>query len=126
MGKPFWVGYNAKMNMVSGSRILIDLFGEWIIQFIVGNSYEDSYIPWLIMTFGYLVFLILFWVRQALLLTDRLIYHAYSRVLNAVFFLGGSIIFSKISPLLGVASAYVLGITIQKIYELYIFEKKDV
>lgn len=31
MGKPFWVGYNAKMNMVSGSRILIDLFGEWII-----------------------------------------------------------------------------------------------
>ena len=30
-GKPFLVGYNAKMNMASGSRILIDLFGERII-----------------------------------------------------------------------------------------------
>ena len=124
------IGYRLTKTILLPVSLVIVLsvyfFGEWIIQFIVGSSYENSYIPWLIMTFGYLVFLILFWVRQALLLTDRLIYHVYSRVLNAVFFLGGSIIFSRISPLLGVASAYVLGITIQKIYELYIFEKKDV
>ena len=32
MGKPFWVGYNAKMNMANGSRILIDFLGERTIQ----------------------------------------------------------------------------------------------
>jgi hypothetical protein len=32
IGKPFLVGYSAKMNMASGSRILIDLLGERVIQ----------------------------------------------------------------------------------------------
>ena len=32
MGKPFLVGYNEKMNMASGSRVLIDFLGERTIQ----------------------------------------------------------------------------------------------
>ena len=124
------IGYQLTNTILVPLSILILLavyfFGPWIIEFTVGIKYQKSYIPWLVMTFGYLVFLLFFWVRQALLLTDRLIFHAYSRILNTSVFLAGSIYFSREYPLLGVAIAYVLGMSLQKMYELYIFEKKGI
>ena len=124
------IGYNLTNTILFPLSVLILLavyfLGPWIIEFTVGVNYQESYLPWLIMTFGYLVFLLFFWVRQALLLTDRLIFHAYSRVLNTSVFLTGAIYFSRESPILGVAIAYVLGMSLQKIYELYIFEKKRI
>ena len=123
------IGYKLTQAILAPLSILILLsvyfFGPWIIDFVVGDSYKDSYHPWLVMTLGYIVFLLFFWVRQALLLTDRLIFHAYSRALNTAFFLIGAIYFSRISTLLGVAAAYVLGMSVQKVYELYIFEKRS-
>ena len=124
------IGYQLTNTILVPLSILILLavyfFGPWIIEFTVGIKYQKSYIPWLVMTFGYLVFLLYFCVRQALLLTDRLIFHAYSRILNTSVFLAGSIYFSREYPLLGVAIAYVLGMSLQKMYELYIFEKKGI
>ena len=123
------IGYKLTNTILFPLSVLIlfavYFFGPWIIEFTVGIKYQESYVPWLVMTVGYLVFLLFFWVRQALLLTDRLIYHAYSRILNTGVFLVGSIYFSRGSPLLGVAIAYVLGMSLQKMYELYIFEKKS-
>lgn len=122
------IGYRLTKTILAPISILIFLsiyfLGPWIINFTVGNEFEASYIPWLIMSVGYIFFLLFFWVRQALMLTERLIYHAYSRVLNTVIFLFGSFYFSTFFPLLGVVIAYVFGICAQKIYELYIFEKK--
>ena len=123
-----FIGYRLTKTIVAPLSILIFLaiyfLGPWIINFTVGNEFEASYIPWLIMSIGYIFFLLFFWVRQALMLTDRLIYHAYSRVINTVIFLLGSFYFSTFFPLLGVVIAYVFGISVQKIYELYVFEKK--
>ena len=49
----------------------------------------------------------------------------HDNITNTAFFLIGAIYFSRISTLLGVAAAYVLGMSVQKVYELYIFEKRS-
>ena len=123
------IGYNLTKTVLAPISVFIFFsiyfMGPWIIDFTVGNQFEDSYIPWLIMSVGYIFFLLFFWVRQALMLTNRLIYHAYSRVINAIIFLIGAFYFSTLTPLLGVVIAYVFGISVQKAYEIYIFEKKS-
>ena len=43
IGRPFLVGYNVKMNMASGSRILIDLFVEQVSQTKLFRPDDDTH-----------------------------------------------------------------------------------
>ena len=61
------------------SSIILLIFitaGKKIIELIGSNEFAGSYEPMIILTFGYLIYLLTFWIRQSLLFNDLIIYHA--------------------------------------------------
>ena len=67
-------------------------FGENLINLISGRSFLDAYEPMLVLTIGYIIYLNTFWIRQLLLFSNLIQYHAASRLISLFVFKRGIIL----------------------------------
>jgi len=98
-------------------------FGENLINLISGRSFLDAYEPMLVLTIGYIVYLNTFWIRQLLLFSNLIQYHAASRLISLFVFILASFFFVDQFDAVGIAIALSLSMVAQKIYEFYAFNK---
>ena len=99
------------------------LFGDQLISFVAGKEFQESFMPMIILLFGYIAYFITFWTRHYLLLNDLILKHTIGRIIYlAVFIISSSILITEFS-FNGIASAISLGIISQKIYEVFAYAK---
>ena len=60
------------------------IFGQSLIDLIVGNDFADSFNPMLILLVGYVSYFLTFWTRHYLFLNDLIIKHTYGRLINLI------------------------------------------
>ena len=98
-------------------------FGENLINLISGSSFLDAYEPMIILIIGYIIYLNSFWIRQLLLFSNLIQYHAFSRFISLVVFVLASFFFVEQFAAVGIAIATSLSMVAQKFYEFYAFNK---
>jgi O-antigen/teichoic acid export membrane protein len=98
-------------------------FGENMINLISGSSFLDAYEPMLILVIGYIIYLNTFWIRQLLLFSNLIQYHAVSRLISLFVFVLASFFFVDQFAAVGIAIALSLSMIVQKFYEFYAFNK---
>jgi len=107
------------------SILLIFIFtGREIISVIGSAEFYSAYDSLIILTIGYLIYLLTFWIRQSLLFNNLIIYHVYGRVIYSLVFLTLSIPLTTLYSANGLSASLSLAILFQKIYELYIYKNK--
>ena len=99
------------------------IFGQTLIDLIVGNDFANSFNPMLILLVGYVSYFLTFWTRHYLFLNDLIIKHTYGRLINLSVFIIGTATLTNSFSYNGIALSITLGTTIQKMYELYIYLK---
>ena len=97
--------------------------GKNLINLISGSSFADAYEPMLVLIIGYTIYLNTFWIRQLLLFSNLIQYHAVSRVISLVVFILVSLFFVDQFDAVGIAIALSLSMVTQKFYEFYAFNK---
>ena len=99
------------------------LFGDQLISFVAGGEFQESFVPMVILLFGYIAFFLTFWTRHYLLLNDLILKHTIGRIINlAVFIISSSILITQFS-FNGIAFSISLGIISQKLYEVFVYAK---
>src|SRR5210317_64804 len=98
-------------------------FGENMINLISGSPFLDAYEPMLILVIGYIIYLNTFWIRQLLLFSNFIQYHAVSRLISLFVFVLASFLFVTQFGAVGIAIALSLSMIVQKFYEFYAFNK---
>jgi len=109
------------------SSIILLIFitaGKKIIELIGSNEFAGSYEPMIILTFGYLIYLLTFWIRQSLLFNDLIIYHAYGRLVYTFVFIILSIPLTNFFNVAGLAFSLSSAIALQKLFEYIVYKKK--
>ena len=109
------------------SSIILLIFitaGKKIIELIGSNEFAGSYEPMIILTFGYLIYLLTFWIRQSLLFNDLIIYHAYGRLVYSFVFIILSIPLTNFFNVAGLAVSLSSAIALQKLFEYIVYKKK--
>ena len=94
-----------------------------MINLISGRIFLDAYEPMLVLTIGYIIYLNTFWIRQLLLFSNLIQYHALSRLISLATFSLASFLFVTQFGAVGIAIALSLSMVVQKIYEFYSFNK---
>ncbi len=104
--------------------IFIYLFlGDYLISFVAGDDFQESFVPMIILLFGYIAYFITFWTRHYLLLNDLILKHTTGRIINLVIFIISSSIFITEFSFNGIAFSISLGMISQKIFEVYVYTK---
>ena len=98
-------------------------FGENLINLISGSSFLDAYEPMLVLVIGYVIYLNTFWIRQLLLFSNLIQYHAVSRLISLFVFVLASFFFVDQFAAVGIAISLSLSMIVQKLYEFYAFNK---
>ena len=98
--------------------------GKKIIELIGSIEFAGSYEPMIILTFGYLIYLLTFWIRQSLLFNDLIIYHAYGRLVYSFVFIILSIPLTNFFNVAGLAFSLSSAIALQKLFEYIVYKKK--
>ena len=109
------------------SSVILLIFitaGKKIIELIGSNEFAGSYEPMIILTFGYLIYLLTFWIRQSLLFNDLIIYHAYGRLVYSFVFIILSIPLTNFFNVAGLAFSLSSAIALQKLFEYIVYKKK--
>jgi O-antigen/teichoic acid export membrane protein len=109
------------------SSIILLIFitaGKKIIELIGSNEFAGSYEPMIILTIGYLIYLLTFWIRQSLLFNDLIIYHAYGRLVYSFVFIILSIPLTNFFNVAGLAFSLSSAIALQKLFEYIVYKKK--
>ena len=99
------------------------LFGENLINLISGSEFLDAYEPMLVLIIGYIIYLNTFWIRQMLLFSNLIQFHAFSRLISLAVFVAGSFLFVVQFGAVGIAIATSMSMIAQKMYEFYAFNK---
>ena len=103
--------------------IIYFYFGENLISLIAGSLFLEAYQPLLVLLIGYIVYLNTFWIRQLLLFSNLIQYHAFSRFISLFFFTVSSFFFVTEFGAIGIAIAVSTSMVSQKFYEFYAYNK---
>jgi len=110
---------------LSFSLILVYfIFGKNLILFLGNEDFIDSFEPMMILLLGFVIYLLTFWIRQYLLFSNLIQFHAYGRIIYTLTFLVLVIIFTSSYSALGIAFSLSTAMTVQKIFEFTIYRKK--
>ncbi len=110
---------------LSFSLILIYfIFGKNLILFLGNENFIDSFEPMMILLIGFVIYLLTFWIRQYLLFSNLIQFHAYGRIIYTLTFLVLVIILTSSYSALGIAFSLSTAMTVQKIFEFTIYRKK--
>ena len=97
------------------------IFGNLLIDLIVGEDFADSFYPMLILLVGYISYFLTFWTRHYLFLNDLIIKHTYGRLINLSVFIILTAVLANTFSYNGIALALTLGTITQKMYELFTY-----
>jgi len=100
------------------------IFGEFLIEFIAGLEFAESYTPMIILVVGYLSYFLTFWTRHYLFLNNLIFKHTIGRLINLFVFLLTSPFLILNYGFNGIACSIAISTVVQKIYEFSIFYKK--
>jgi O-antigen/teichoic acid export membrane protein len=103
--------------------IIYFYFGESLISLIAGSLFLEAYQPLLVLLIGYIVYLNTFWIRQLLLFSNLIQYHAFSRFISLFVFTVSSFFFVTEFGAIGIAIAVSTSMVSQKFYEFYAYNK---
>jgi len=103
--------------------IIYFYFGESLISLIAGSLFLEAYQPLLVLLIGYIVYLNTFWIRQLLLFSNLIQYHAFSRFISLFVFTVSSFFFVTEFGAIGIAIAVSTSMISQKFYEFYAYNK---
>ena len=110
---------------LSFSLILVYfIFGKNLILFLGNEDFIDSFEPMMILLLGFVIYLLTFWIRQYLLFSNLIQFHAYGRIIYTLTFLVLVIILTSSYSALGIAFSLSAAMTVQKIFEFTIYRKK--
>ena len=114
-------------RILAPSSLLIVSFyyflGDNLIEMIAGPEFSNSYLPMLILLFGFLSYYLTFWTRHFLFMNNLIFKHTIGRIINLVFFLITAPVLITYFGFNGIAMSISMSIMIQKIYELGIYIK---
>jgi len=110
-----------KKILVPSSVLIVSFyyfFGDNLIELIAGPEFSNSYLPMLILLFGFLSYYLTFWTRHFLFMNNLIFKHTIGRIINLVFFLITAPALITYFGFNGIATSISLSIMVQKIYEL--------
>ena len=97
------------------------IFGKNLIVFIGNEEFLNSFVPMMVLLIGFITYLLSFWIRQYLLFSDLIQFHAYGRIIYSLVFLVLAILLSDSLSSLGIAIALSSAMVLQKIFEYTIY-----
>jgi len=97
------------------------IFGKNLIVFIGNEEFLNSFTPMMVLLIGFITYLLSFWIRQYLLFSDLIQFHAYGRIIYSLVFLVLAILLSDSLSSLGIAIALSSAMVLQKIFEYTIY-----
>jgi len=77
-----------------------------------------------VLLIGFITYLLSFWIRQYLLFSDLIQFHAYGRIIYSLAFLALAFLLSDSISSIGIAFALSTAMILQKLFEFYIYRKK--
>ena len=98
--------------------------GKSIILLVGSSEFISAYQPMIILSLGYLFYLLTFWIRQSLLFNELITYHIYGRFIYTAIFVATSLPLTNLFNLNGLALSLSLSMIIQKLYEYFIYKNK--
>ena len=98
--------------------------GKSIILLVGSREFTSAYQPMIILSLGYLFYLLTFWIRQSLLFNELITYHIYGRFIYTAIFIATSLPLTNLFNLNGLALSLSLSMIIQKLYEYFIYKNK--
>ena len=97
------------------------IFGRNLILFIGNEEFLNSFEPMMVLLIGFTTYLLSFWIRQYLLFSDLIQFHAYGRIIYSFVFLVLAVLLSDSFSSLGIAIALSSAMVLQKLFEYTIY-----
>ena len=122
--KDFKIASFFKQILLPTSLLLFGIyfiFGKNLIVFIGNEEFLNSFTPMMVLLIGFITYLLSFWIRQYLLFSDLIQFHAYGRIIYSLVFLVLAILLSDSLSSLGIAIALSSAMVLQKIFEYTIY-----
>ncbi len=122
--KDFKIASFFKQILLPTSLLLFGIyfiFGKNLIVFIGNEEFLNSFMPMMVLLIGFITYLLSFWIRQYLLFSDLIQFHAYGRIIYSLVFLVLAIFLSDSLSSLGIAIALSSAMVLQKIFEYTIY-----
>ena len=122
--KDFKIASFFKQILLPTSLLLFGIyfiFGKNLIVFIGNEEFLNSFVPMMVLLIGFITYLLSFWIRQYLLFSDLIQFHAYGRIIYSLVFLVLAILLSDSLSSLGIAIALSSAMVLQKIFEYTIY-----
>ena len=113
---------NLFTNILLPSSVIIIsfyyFFGNKLIELIAGNEFRDSFLPMMILIFGFMSYYLTFWTRHFLFMNNLIHKHTIGRVINLIIFLITAPLLISNFGFNGIAISISLSTIFQKLYEL--------
>ena len=125
--KDFKIASFFKQILLPTSLLLFGIyfiFGKNLIVFIGNEEFLNSFMPMMVLLIGFITYLLSFWIRQYLLFSDLIQFHAYGRIIYSLAFLALAFLLSDSISSIGIAFALSTAMILQKLFEFYIYRKK--
>ena len=113
---------NLFTNILLPSSVIIIsfyyFFGNKLIELIAGNEFRDSFLPMMILLFGFISYYLTFWTRHFLFMNNLILKHTIGRIINLIIFLITAPLLISNFGFNGIAISISLSTIFQKLYEL--------
>ena len=113
---------NLFTNILLPSSVIIIsfyyFFGNKLIELIAGNEFRDSFLPMMILIFGFMSYYLTFWTRHFLFMNNLILKHTIGRIINLIIFLITAPLLISNFGFNGIAISISLSTIFQKLYEL--------
>ena len=113
---------NLFTNILLPSSVIIIsfyyFFGNKLIELIAGNEFKDSFLPMMILIFGFMSYYLTFWTRHFLFMNNLILKHTIGRIINLIIFLITAPLLISNFGFNGIAISISLSTIFQKLYEL--------
>ena len=113
---------NLFTNILLPSSVIIIsfyyFFGNKLIELIAGNEFRDSFLPMMILIFGFISYYLTFWTRHFLFMNNLILKHTIGRIINLIIFLITAPLLISNFGFNGIAISISLSTIFQKLYEL--------
>jgi len=113
---------NLFTNILLPSSVMIIsfyyFFGNKLIELIAGNEFKDSFLPMMILIFGFMSYYLTFWTRHFLFMNNLILKHTIGRIINLIIFLITAPLLISNFGFNGIAISISLSTIFQKLYEL--------
>ena len=115
--------YQFAKRLVEPINYLVVTFNPWLQNKLQSEDKDFKITSFFkqVLLIGFITYLLSFWIRQYLLFSDLIQFHAYGRIIYSLVFLVLAILLSDSLSSLGIAIALSSAMVLQKIFEYTIY-----